>query len=80
MAIPSQLQTLTQAACLGNPESLSKPLKEMRIQYGELRSQNGNPGTGPGNSIPMADIRRAGFGLESEVGPLVKGGNYGVMV
>ncbi|KAK6612503.1 hypothetical protein H4I96_01716 [Botrytis cinerea] len=78
MAIPSQLQTLTQAACLGNSESLSKPLKELRIRYGELRSQNGNSGTG--NSIPMVDIRRAGFGLESEVEPLVKGGNYGVMV
>ncbi|KAM3158469.1 hypothetical protein ABEW05_000919 [Botrytis cinerea] len=78
MAIPSQLQTLTQAACLGNSESLSKPLKELRICYGELRSQNGNSGTG--NSIPMVDIRRAGFGLESEVEPLVKGGNYGVMV
>ncbi|TGO65516.1 hypothetical protein BCON_0002g01010 [Botryotinia convoluta] len=78
MAIPSQLQTLTQAACLGNTESLSKPLKELRIRYGELKTQNGNPGTG--NSIPMVDIRRAGFGLESEVEPLVKGGNYGVMV
>ncbi|KAF7960778.1 hypothetical protein EAE96_000451 [Botrytis aclada] len=78
MAIPSRLQTLTQAACLGNTESLSKPLKELRIRYGELKTQNGNPGTG--NSIPMVDIRRAGFGLENEVEPLVKGGNYGVMV
>ncbi|KAF7953504.1 uncharacterized protein EAE97_000903 [Botrytis byssoidea] len=78
MAIPSQLRTLTQAACLGNTESLSKPLKELRIRYGELKNPNGNPGMG--NSIPIVDIRRAGFGLENEVEPLVKGGNYGVMV
>ncbi|KAF7888207.1 uncharacterized protein EAF02_002748 [Botrytis sinoallii] len=65
MAIPSQLRTLTQAACLGNTESLSKPLKELRIRYGELKNPNGN--SGMGNNIPMVDIRRAGFGLESEV-------------
>ncbi|KAB8304250.1 hypothetical protein EYC80_003666 [Monilinia laxa] len=71
------LRTLSQAACLGNPQSLSQPLKDLRVRYGELRilgSRDAN------SSIAGHYIRRAGFGLESEVLPLVKGERYGVMV
>ncbi|KAI9648250.1 hypothetical protein NHQ30_002882 [Ciborinia camelliae] len=66
------LQTLSQAACLGNRQSLSRPLKDLPIRYGELKSSS------VGNNA--GDIRRAGFGLESEVRPLLKGQRYGVIV
>ncbi|APA09459.1 predicted protein [Sclerotinia sclerotiorum 1980 UF-70] len=78
MATPTQLLTLSRAACLGNTASLSKPLRELRIRYGELRS--GLESSDGGNNNNGINIRRAGFGLESEVVPLVKGEKYGVVL
>lgn len=68
------LRTLSQGACLGNSQSLSRPLKDLQIRYGELKSS----GSGSGNQA--GDVRRAGFGLESEVAPLVKGEKYGILI
>ncbi|KAF7863980.1 hypothetical protein EAF04_006945 [Stromatinia cepivora] len=79
MSTPTQLLTLSRAACLGNPQSLSKPLRDLRIRYGELRSSLGGNDHN-NNNDNGTHIRRAGFGLESEVVPLVKGEKYGVIL
>lgn len=53
--------------CLGGNESLPDELKDMKIRFGEFVGRE-DPGK----------IKRAGFGVEGEVKPLEKGGNYGI--
>lgn len=53
--------------CLGGNESLPDELKDLKIRFGEFVGRE-DPGR----------IKRAGFGIEGEVKPLEKGGNYGI--
>lgn len=52
-------------ACLGGPDNVPEPLKDMEVVFGELE--------------PSLDcnFRRAGFGIPSEVSPLIKHQPYG---
>lgn len=53
--------------CLVGDESVPKELKDLRVRFGEFVGRE-EPGR----------IKRAGFGAEEEVVPLVKGCNYGI--
>jgi hypothetical protein len=53
--------------CLGGEESLPRELKDLRIRFGEIIDRD-EPGR----------IKRAGFGVESEVTLLKKGDSYGI--
>lgn len=52
--------------CLGGNESVPTELKELRVRFGEIMGREGEV------------VRRAGFGVEGEVGPLRKGERYGI--
>ena len=53
--------------CLGGNESAPEELKNLRIRFGEIIHRE-EPGK----------VKRAGFGVESEVTSLKKGGRYGI--
>lgn len=50
--------------CLGGSESLPPALAQLSVRFGELRAHGGL-------------VRRAGFGTEEEVAPLVRATAYG---
>jgi hypothetical protein len=53
--------------CLGGVESAPQELKDLKIRFGEIIGRE-DPGR----------IKRAGFGIESEITPLTNGDNYGI--
>jgi len=53
--------------CLGGNESIPQELKDLEIRFGELVGRE-DPGR----------VRRAGFGVQSEVTTLKRGANYGI--
>jgi hypothetical protein len=53
--------------CLGGDESVPQELKDLEIRFGEFIGRE-DPGK----------VKRAGFGVDSELIPLKKGENYGV--
>lgn len=53
--------------CLGGNESMPQELKDLKIRFGELVGRE-DPGR----------VKRAGFGVESEVTALKRGANYGI--
>ena len=53
--------------CLGGDESVPEELKNLRIRFGEFLGRD-EPGK----------VKRAGFGIESEVVALQKGAKYGI--
>lgn len=53
--------------CLGGEESVPQELKDLEIKFGEIIDRE-DPGR----------IKRAGFGVESEITTLKKGDNYGI--
>lgn len=57
--------------CLGGDGHLPKNLKDLEIKFGEVMDS--------GAEINGVRVRRAGFGTEDEVGPLVRGERYGVI-
>lgn len=62
--------TLDRAAaggCLGGDESMPQELKDLKVRFGEFVGRD-EPGR----------IKRAGFGVESEVRKLQRGENYGI--
>ncbi|KAG4434704.1 hypothetical protein IFR05_009814 [Cadophora sp. M221] len=65
------LQNAAAGGCLGASENAPSALKKLRIRYGEVmgseEDRNGRV------------VKRAGFGTEDEIRPLVKGAKYGVM-
>lgn len=52
--------------CLGGEESVPTELKDLKVRFGEIVGREGEV------------VRRAGFGVESEVGPLRKSEKYGI--
>jgi len=63
------------ASCLGGDDNVTKELRELRVRFGELKAGVWDGGeAGNGNRV----IRKAGFGIEGEVTPLVRGGLYGM--
>ena len=52
--------------CLGGEESVPQELKDLEIKFGEIIDRE-EPGR----------IKRAGFGVESEITALKRGDNYG---
>jgi hypothetical protein len=62
--------------CLGGGESVPKALKELKIRYREIVSERIGPDYSDGQLI-----RRAGFGTEDEVVPLIGkgGGGYSIV-
>ncbi|KAM0160761.1 hypothetical protein ACHAPG_002825 [Botrytis cinerea] len=66
------LEDAAAASCLGGSNHIDKIFKETKIRFGEL--------VDPNNLNPNANtLRRAGFGIESEVRDLEKGAQYGIM-
>jgi hypothetical protein len=61
------LDTAAAGGCLGGIESAPQELKDLRIRFGEFIGRK-DPGR----------IKRAGFGVDSEVVTLKKGDNYGI--
>ena len=53
--------------CLGGEESIPRELKDLEIRFGEIIDRE-EPGR----------IKRAGFGVESEITELKRGDNYGI--
>jgi hypothetical protein len=53
--------------CLGGDESIPQELKDLEIRFGEIIDRE-EPGR----------IKRAAFGIESEITALKKGDNYGI--
>jgi hypothetical protein len=53
--------------CLGGDESTPQELKDLKIRFGEFIGRD-EPGR----------VKRAGFGIDSEVVPLKKGADYGI--
>ncbi|CZS95332.1 uncharacterized protein RCO7_05773 [Rhynchosporium graminicola] len=54
--------------CLGGDESVPQELKDMEIRFGEFVGRD-EPGR----------VKRAGFGVDSELTSLTKGADYGIM-
>jgi hypothetical protein len=52
--------------CLGGEENMPEELSDLEIRFGELIGRGDAP------------VKRAGFGVESEITTLKKGGNYGI--
>lgn len=65
------LEKASAGGCLGGEANMPEDLKELRVRFGELVGITGDGKRG---------IRRAGFGIENEVVPLRRGGNYGIVV
>ncbi|KAH7342451.1 hypothetical protein BKA65DRAFT_291977 [Rhexocercosporidium sp. MPI-PUGE-AT-0058] len=66
-----KLRNAAAGGCLGASENAPSALKNLRVRYGEVM---GSEGDRKGRVV-----RRAGFGTEDEIRPLVKGAKYGVM-
>ena len=62
------LRDAAAAGCLGGQRNLPRKLKDMEIIYGELRTDD---------ESPKGRVKRAAFGLESEICKLTKGDVYG---
>lgn len=60
--------------CLGGEENVPEGLKELEVRFGELRSKHKYEVGGK-----RRKIGRAGFGVESEIIPLKKRADYGVV-
>ena len=52
--------------CLGGDENMPRELKDLKIRFGEFIGREDAP------------VKRAGFGVESEITALKKGANYGI--
>ncbi|PVH86481.1 hypothetical protein DL98DRAFT_407196, partial [Cadophora sp. DSE1049] len=65
------LQNAAAGGCLGASENAPLALKKLRVRYGEIMGSEENR--------KGKVVKRAGFGTEDEIRPLVKGAKYGVM-
>jgi hypothetical protein len=61
------LDNAAAGGCLGGGESVAQELKDLKIRFGEIIARD-EPGK----------VKRAGFGVESEINPLQKGTKYGI--
>jgi hypothetical protein len=52
--------------CLGGDENVPKELNDLEVRFGEFIGRDDAP------------VKRAGFGVESEITTLRKGGSYGI--
>jgi hypothetical protein len=66
------LERTAAAGCLGGDGNVPRELSEMKIRFGEIVGSGSDLGSKNG-----AVVKRAGFGVESELGPLRKGEAYG---
>lgn len=62
------LRDTAAVGCLGGQRNVPQKLKDMEIIYGELRTDD---------ECPKGRVKRAAFGLESEICQLTKGDVYG---
>jgi hypothetical protein len=60
------LDKIAAGSCLGGSEGAPKELLELKVRFGELIGEE-----------KEGEARRAGFGIDEETVPLVKGGLYG---
>ncbi|TGO16217.1 hypothetical protein BPAE_0512g00010 [Botrytis paeoniae] len=65
------LERAAATGCLGGYNNVLDELMDLKIRFGELKD------VGQGDERSSNGVKRAGFGTEQEIRPLVKGENYG---
>ncbi|KAF7891554.1 uncharacterized protein EAF02_001879 [Botrytis sinoallii] len=66
-----ELERTAGRGCLGGYDNVSDELMDLKIRFGELKD------VGRGDERSINGVRRAGFGTEQEIMPLVKSEIYG---